>query len=84
MLLFVILWFAFIVLVFNTSPLEYIEGMDNEFAKEVRNVEDEDEGKKRVHDDDFTLRPKLSDSLDSIVSIPGIFTFIVQYLSIFF
>jgi len=51
------------------EPIEYLEGMDNEFAKEVRNVEDNHD-KKTAHDDDFALKPKLSDSLDSIVAIP--------------
>jgi pre-mRNA-splicing factor 18 len=50
------------------EPIEYIEGMDNEFAKEVRNVEESHE--KRKDNDDFVMRPKLNDSLDSIVTIP--------------
>ena len=52
------------------EPIEYIEGMDNEFANELRNVEDNHDNKKNTHDDDFTMRPKLTDSMDSIVVIP--------------
>jgi hypothetical protein len=60
-----------------------IEGMDNEFAREVRNVEDDHE-KKSTRDDDFVLKPKLSDSLDTIVSIPdGRVSKVYSILSIF-
>lgn len=50
--------------------------MDNEFAREVRNAEENDghdgHGKKKKEDDeDFSIRPKLSDSQDNtVVEVP--------------
>lgn len=59
-------------------PIEYIEGMDNDFAREIRNAEEGDdhdskEGRKKRgndDDDDFTLRPRASEDPDVPVEVP--------------
>ncbi len=50
------------------APIEYIEGMDNEFAREVKEVEREEEKRGNGEDEDFlvTRKKQLEDSVDDL------------------